>query len=115
MRLKLDENLPASLGALLRARGHDADTVPDEGLTGRVDADVLGAATREGRVLFTQDLDFAAPATHAGVVLVRLRDPHAAALEQHVLSFTAVHGADVRPGTVAVLTETKVRFRHAAH
>lgn len=30
MRFKVDENLPAEIADLLRAAGHDADTVNDE-------------------------------------------------------------------------------------
>ena len=40
MRVKLDENIPASVAARLARLGVDADTVLDEGLGGRPDADV---------------------------------------------------------------------------
>ena len=33
MRIKLDENLPGALVSALSALGHQADTVPQEGLT----------------------------------------------------------------------------------
>ena len=39
MKIKLDENLPASATAILRAAGHDVDTVVSEGLTGAPDPD----------------------------------------------------------------------------
>jgi hypothetical protein len=38
MRFKLDENLPAELLTDLRVAGHDAETVPDEGITGAPDS-----------------------------------------------------------------------------
>jgi predicted nuclease of predicted toxin-antitoxin system len=77
MKLKLDENLPATLAVRLRELGHDADTVRDEGLTGRPDELVWQAAQAEGRFLVTQDLDFSdarkfAPGTHCGILLVRI-------------------------------------------
>ena len=80
MRIKLDENLPASLAIDLRESGHDVETVPEEGLQGRPDTDVWAAAQEEGRFLLTQDLDFSdirkfAPGTHHGLILVRLRLP----------------------------------------
>jgi predicted nuclease of predicted toxin-antitoxin system len=31
MKIKLDENMPGDLAALLRKAGHDVDTVHDEG------------------------------------------------------------------------------------
>jgi hypothetical protein len=37
MRIKLDENMPASLVLALQALGHDVDTVPGEGLAGEPD------------------------------------------------------------------------------
>jgi predicted nuclease of predicted toxin-antitoxin system len=58
MRIKLDENLPARLKAVLTARGHETDTVNDEGLTGQPDQNIWQAAQTESRFLITQDLDF---------------------------------------------------------
>ena len=49
MRLKLDENIPASGAARLAALGHDVHTVRDEGLGGRPDDDVWHAAQAEDR------------------------------------------------------------------
>ena len=34
MKFKIDENLPAEICADLHGLGHDAETVPDEGLSG---------------------------------------------------------------------------------
>jgi predicted nuclease of predicted toxin-antitoxin system len=90
MRIKLDENLPASLAADLRESGHDVETVPGEGLKGRPDTDVWAAAQGEGRFLVTQDLDFSdirrySPGTHAGLLLVRLAKPGRSALRAAVL------------------------------
>jgi predicted nuclease of predicted toxin-antitoxin system len=51
LRLKLDENLPASAARRLGALGFDVDTVLDEGLAGRADRDVWKAAQLAGRML----------------------------------------------------------------
>lgn len=79
MRIKLDENLPARLGTLLKSLGHEANTVAREGLAGKPDVDVWASACREGRFFITQDLDFSdvrqfQPGTHPGLLLVRLRE-----------------------------------------
>ena len=58
MRIKLDENLPAILVDVLAEFGHDAETSPSEGLTGKKDEDIWQAAMMFGRFLITQDLDF---------------------------------------------------------
>lgn len=80
MRIKLDENLPASLVDILTPLGHDVDTVPREGLAGRKDSDVWAAAQGARCFLITQDLDFSdirryTPGTHHGLLLLRLRAP----------------------------------------
>jgi predicted nuclease of predicted toxin-antitoxin system len=58
MKIKLDENIPASLSTRLAALGHDVDSVPEEGLTGYPDTAVWSEAQAGGRFLVTQDLDF---------------------------------------------------------
>jgi predicted nuclease of predicted toxin-antitoxin system len=70
----------------LRDDGHDVETVIDEGLGGEDDPPVLQAATDEGRILLTFDLDFAdirqyPPGTHAGIVVFRLKDQRWATLK----------------------------------
>ena len=55
MKIKLDENLPTELVDDLRALGHDADTVAEEGLRGAPDPTVVDAAYAADRILFTLD------------------------------------------------------------
>jgi hypothetical protein len=59
VKFKLDENMPADLGELLRDSGHDVEDVLGEYLGGRPDRPVLAAASSESRILITFDLDFA--------------------------------------------------------
>jgi predicted nuclease of predicted toxin-antitoxin system len=58
VKIKLDENLPDRLVAVLTGLGHKVDTVRTEQLTGRADPDVWSAAQAAQRFLITQDLDF---------------------------------------------------------
>jgi len=53
MKIKLDENLPVRLAALLESMGHRADTVANEGLTGKPDTDVWIATQKESRFVST--------------------------------------------------------------
>jgi predicted nuclease of predicted toxin-antitoxin system len=46
MRLKVDENLPVEVADLLRAAGHDAATVNDEGVGGATDPDLADLVRR---------------------------------------------------------------------
>jgi predicted nuclease of predicted toxin-antitoxin system len=80
MKIKLDENLPLRLAGILKAMGHDVDTLHAEALLGRDDSQVWEAVQRDSRFLITQDqdMDFSdlrrfAPGSHHGILLARLR------------------------------------------
>jgi predicted nuclease of predicted toxin-antitoxin system len=114
MRIKLDENLPASLAPLLHTLGHNVDTVPEERLQGRSDPVIWQAAQDEGRFLVTQDLDFSdirrfRPGTHYGILLLRLRTPGRAALTARLTS--VFHDEDVESwqGCFVVVSDRKIR------
>ncbi len=114
MKIKLDENLPARVIPVLQRHGHDVDTVPDEHLSGRPDAEILRTARMESRFLITQYLDFSdtrqfAPGTHPGLLLVRLREPGAHALVE-AINAIASEIADWA-GCFVVLTENKIRIK----
>jgi len=114
--LKLDENLPSWLAPLLRDLGHDADTVIDEGLTGKDDATVWAAAQHAGRFFVTLDLDFTdtrryAPGTHHGVLVLRLGDNAIHRLHERLLAIFATEAVDTWTGCVVVATERKVRVQ----
>jgi len=114
MKIKLDENLPAALAETLRELGHDTHTVPEEWLSGFIDPDIWAAAQSEGRFLVTQDLDFSdirqfAPGTHAGILLVRLRNPGRVALTQTVTHLFATEDVAGWAGCFVVATERKLR------
>jgi len=54
VKLKLDENIAASVAPRLAILGFDVDTVLGEQLGGRSDAEVWAAAQGEDRFLVTQ-------------------------------------------------------------
>jgi predicted nuclease of predicted toxin-antitoxin system len=58
MKIKLDENMPIGLAAILSSLGHDVETVVQEGMAGCPDFKIWEMAQEEGRFLITQDLDF---------------------------------------------------------
>jgi predicted nuclease of predicted toxin-antitoxin system len=115
VRIKLDENIPARLAPDLAALGHDVETVVGEGLTGRDDGQIWQAAQQESRFFVTQDLDFSdlrqfSPGSHAGLLLVRLRDPGRLALAAVVQEvFSSQSTADLQ-GCFIVITEKKLRI-----
>lgn len=119
MKVKLDENLPQRLCAVLQAGGHQSDTVRDEGLTGRADADVWQAAQESGALLITQDLDFSdlgrfLPGSHSGIVLVRLKEPGREALYQRLRLVVETEGLEEWQGCHVVVSDRKIRVRRPA-
>ena len=115
MRIKLDENLPASLRAILINLRHDVHTVADEHLTGFSDPEVREAAQRDGRFLITQDLDFSdlrrfTPGTHHGILLVRLRSPDRQTLIVRVRELFAYEDVSRWNRCFVVASERKLRI-----
>lgn len=49
MTIKVDENLPASVGEFLRDRGFDAHTVAEEDLVGSADSNLFDVARHDLR------------------------------------------------------------------
>lgn len=116
MKIKLDENLPDRLVAVLTGLGHNVDTVRTEQLTGRADPDVWSAAQAAQRFLITQDLDFSdvrryTPGTHAGLLLVRLTRPGRNALFERVSTVFQTEKIEDWTGCLVVATEQKIRIR----
>lgn|SRR5690348_13063975 len=114
MKIKLDENLPLRLATLLKNLGHDVDTLYDELLLGRADAEIWEATQVESRFLITQDLDFSdlrrfAPGSHNGILLVRLRSPNRGDLIARVSELFQRENVDGWVGCFVVATERKIR------
>lgn len=118
MKVKLDENLPASVGEILVAHDHEVDTVIAEDLAGHPDSEVSAAAQAEDRLLITLDKGFGdirayPPGTHPGILVLRLTDESAAAVRQAVTELLAHHRLDDLAGTVTVLQHGRLRIRLA--
>jgi predicted nuclease of predicted toxin-antitoxin system len=78
MRFKVDENLPIEAAELLRQAGHDAMTVPEQGLGGEPDEHIASVCQDEALALVSLDTDFAdirayPPSQYSGLIVLRLR------------------------------------------
>jgi len=116
MKIKLDENLPDEIANQLAARGHDVHTVPQESLSGRTDDVVFAAACAEGRLFFTQDLDFSdvrvfRPGTHPGIVLIRLKEPSRRKLVLRVQQILQSEDITSWAKCFVVISDHKLRIR----
>jgi predicted nuclease of predicted toxin-antitoxin system len=121
MKWKLDENFGSRAAHLLRAAGHDAETVLQESLSGASDEALFRACVSEGRILLTLDIDFAdvfrfPPHETAGIAVLRLpKQPSLALMESTVanllrfLSSEPIQGRlwIVEPGRVRVHDDTR--------
>lgn len=95
MLFKVDENLPVEVAELLRADGHDALSVVEQGLAGSGDGRLRAVIQAERRALLTLDLGFADIRTHppeefSGLVVFRLACQdrhHVLALVESLLPF----------------------------
>lgn len=116
MNFKIDENLPAECGALLREAGYGADTVAEENLAGADDSAIARSVRAEGRVLITLDLDFAniqayPPSMQPGIIVLRLKrqDKHAVlGLMRRVVSALKTR---LPAGDLWIVEPDRIRFR----
>ena len=100
----------------LRAQGHDAVHLRDEGLHRLPNGEIFAKAVHEGRIILTFDLDFSEIAAMcreriASVVVFRLRNSRP---ENVILRLTAVlahAGPALRNGAVVAVEESKLRIR----
>lgn len=116
MRFKLDENMPRDTATRLQAEGHDVATVVEEGLAGEKDPHVLEAATSDGRILMTFDLDFTgirqySPGTHAGIVVFRLRDQRWQTLQRPLNRLLARGDLDLLEKGLAIVGPASIRYK----
>jgi hypothetical protein len=82
VKVKLDENLPESLGEVLVASDHEVDTVIND-----------------------------PPGAHPGILVLRLANESAAAVREAISELLAHHRLDDLAGTVTVLHHGRLRIR----
>jgi len=113
--LKFDENVPDSVGAILRQAGHDVALARDEQLAGVDDDRLLVAANAEDRVLVSLDRDFAnilrhPPEATAGVVVVRLHAQTLPTIRHVAARLSDLLSRESARGRLWVVDETRVRI-----
>ena len=116
MRIKVDEDLPASVAVALQQAGHDARSVRDEGMGGAQDTALWDIVESEGRVLITGDKGFAdirahPPGTHPGVVLLPPGEDGIRPVMRLVRALLATCPLERIAGCVTVVTPGGIRVR----
>ncbi len=117
-RFKVDEDLPQQVAELLRAEGHDAKTVVEQGWQGSADRVIWHLIQDEGRWLVTGDKGFGdlrvyPPGSHMGVILLR---PHEESRRAYLALLEAALkrlDLDANVGATVVVTDRGVRIRRS--
>ncbi len=117
MRFKLDENIPLGLVRTVKRAGYDVETVYSESLAGSRDSTLLDVCRLEKRILITLDLNFASvvnfpPGTHAGIVVLRLKQTGPAATAVAVRRWLlAVKNTPMQLGSLWIVDDNRIRIR----
>jgi len=117
MRFLLDANLPRSLAARLEERGHEVVDIRDIAPPGIEDEEIFRIAQEQNRVIITQDLGFGdilryPLGTHAGIVVIRLRNVRPKALVE-IVSRAVEALPDDFAGSLAIVEPGRVRLRRS--
>jgi predicted nuclease of predicted toxin-antitoxin system len=118
MTFFLDENFPRPALADLHAAGHKASHTLDFFPPGTNDDKLFAHAQQQNAIFITTDKDFyhtvpLAFARHQGAIVITLRKPNRADLLHRLNEVLALLGNKGLPDTVWLVTDTRIRSRHA--
>ena len=116
MKFKIDENLPASVAAVLRRQGHDTLLVLDQVAAGTADRILAELVRRESRVLVTLDLGFAdirtyRPSDFAGMIVLRPRHLNAPSVLALVERLAVAFKTQSPAGQLWIVEDERIRIR----
>ena len=116
MKFLADMGISPKAVAFLRALGHDAAHLSEQGLERLPDSDIVEKARREGRILLVHDLAFgelvaAGGATLPSVITFRLRNMHPERVNDALQSILSQHEEALVHGVMMSVTEGQVRVR----
>ncbi len=115
MKLLLDQGLPRSAAALLRAAGIDAVHTGEIGFATAEDAAILAHARDEARVVVTLDSDFHALLAHSNasspsVIRIRIERLRAQACSALLLRLIEEWESDLTSGVMLTVQPGRVRM-----
>jgi predicted nuclease of predicted toxin-antitoxin system len=116
VKFKIDENLPVETANLLRAAGHEADTVQEEGLTGSEDGPLSERIRLEDRAIVTLDLDFSGiraypPQDCFGIAILRPSRQDIASFLALVRRILPLLNAEPLVGNIWIVEPDRIRIR----
>jgi predicted nuclease of predicted toxin-antitoxin system len=116
MKFLADMGLARSTVAFLRAQGHDAVHLRDQGLQRLEDDEIVEKAWEEGRVILTHDLDFGrivavSRASVPSVITFRLDDMRPAQVNRYLTEVLAHFAGQLEAGALVSVNERGIRAR----
>lgn len=116
MNILLDQGVPRSAAALLRAEGQDAVHTGEIGMSTAEDSAILERARGEGRLVVTLDADFhrllaLSGASQPSVIRIRIEGLKAAEFADVVHNVLASCPEDLALGAVVSVQEDGLRLR----
>lgn len=116
MRFLVDMNIAPGVAEWLRASGHDAAHVREQGLASAPDPDLFSMAAREDRIVVTFDLGFgeiiaASGERRVSVVLFRTRSVRKAYLIERLRQVLPAAEETLAGGAVVVVEDARHRIR----
>lgn len=116
MKFLLDMGLARHTAAFLRAEGHDAVHLRDQGLQKLEDADIIRKAQTEDRVILTHDLDFGRLIALSrkrlpSVITFRLTDMRPVTVNSWLKDILRTFQSQIEDGALISVTDRGVRLR----
>lgn len=116
MRFLADMGVALTTVQALRAAGHEAVHLREEGLIRLPDPEIAAKAVRERRIVLTFDLDFgdilaASRGAAPSVIIFRLRNQTPAAVSPRLLRVIADCEADLASGAIIIVEDERYRVR----
>ena len=115
MKIMVDENIPNLTVRELRAQGHDVKDIRGSDQQGSFDDELWSLAQQERRLFITTDKGFTEhrQEAHAGVVIVRLRQPNEEQIHRRVMAALRQFRTEEWPGLMVVMRDA-VQSLHRA-
>ncbi|HEX3654875.1 MAG TPA: DUF5615 family PIN-like protein [Pirellulales bacterium] len=116
MRFLADMGVSQQVVQWLRAGGHDAVHLRDEGLQRLPNGEIFQTADREGRIVLTFDLDFgeivaASAGQVVSVIVFRLRNARSDFVIQRLSAALEHASSDLVQGAIVVVEDSRHRVR----
>ena len=116
MRFLADMGVSQQVVEWLRANGHEAVHLRDQGLQCLPNGEIFRKASREQRIVLTFDLDFGEILAASGgqvvsVILFRLRNTRASFVSQRLEDVLNQSSVDLSQGAIVVVEDGRHRVR----